>query len=171
MPKRVFAASLTAMMLASFAAQAQPAAQDGLDTWKAGLQMGTAWAGVATSQGGIRVTAYCGDKTSAAANPAIQAGPSLTISMEKVTPPQGAKTIRLLIDGKATTLPVSIEQRPDAVDFDWTPSRAFDAARMRALLTSLRSAKRFELEVAGAARDVPLAGVRQALDDEIVTCR
>lgn len=171
MPQLAFAASLAAVLLSGFAAQAQPAGRNSLDKWDAGFKMGTAWAGVATSNGGIRVTAFCGDKKAAAANPAIKAGPYLSIAMGKISPSQRTKTIRLVIDGKATEVPVAIERVPDAVTFDWTPSRSFDAAKMRGLLTTLRAADSFRLEIAGAARDVPLTGIREALSDDIVACR
>lgn len=171
MPLRTLPASLVAITLSGFAAQAQPAGVNAPDTWQAGFQMGTAWAGIATSNGGIRITAYCGDRKAAAANPAIKAGPSLSISMGKVSVPSAAKTIRLVIDGAVTDLPVRVERVPDAVTFDWAPSQSFDAGRMRALLTKLRNAKSLELEIAGASREVPLANIGEALDPDLIACR
>lgn len=171
MRKPVFVMAL-AVLLAGFAARAQPGGEVRLDHWGSGYQMGTAWAGITTSNGGIRLSVFCGDREAAAANPAIRSGPSLLVAISKISPPRDARALRFVVDGKATALPVTIEQVPDAVNFHWKPSRAFDARNMSVLLADLRKAKRFHLvAVAGAEREVPLEGVREALSDDIVACR
>lgn len=158
-----------AFMLAGFGATAQPGGH--LDVWSSGYQMGTAWAGVATSDGGIRLSIFCGDKEAAAANPAIKAGPSLQVAVSKISPPRKAKSIRLVVDRKTTDLPVAIERVPDVVNFDWTPSGAFDSGRMSRLLAELRDARALRLEIAGAVREVPLENIREALSEDIIACR
>lgn len=162
------AGAIGAFMLAGFGTEAQPGGR--LDVWNSGYQMGTAWAGVATSDGGIRFSIFCGDKEAAAANPAIKAGPSLQVAMSKISPPRKAKSIRLVVDRKTTDLPVAIERVPDAVNFDWTPSRAFDTRRMSRLLMELRDARSLRLEIAGAAREVPLENIREALSEDLIAC-
>ncbi|MDX3809280.1 hypothetical protein ACXIUS_09870 [Bosea thiooxidans] len=158
-----------ASMLVGFGALAQLGGR--LDVWSRGYQMGAAWAGVATSDGGIRLRIFCGDKEAAAANRAIKAGPSLQVAMSKITPPRKTKSIRLVVDRKTTDLPVAIERVPDAVNFDWKPSRAFDAGRMSRLLTELRDAQALRLEIAGAMREVSLKNIREALSEDIIACR
>lgn len=158
-----------AFMLAGFGAEAQPGGR--LDAWNSGHQMGTAWAGVASNDGGIGIRVVCGDREAAAANPAIKAGPSLQVAMSKISPPRKASSIRLVVDQRPTDLPVAVEHVPDAVNFDWTPSRAFDARRMSRLLKELRDARSLRLEIAGAVREVPLENVREALSGDIIVCR
>ncbi|WP_439499644.1 hypothetical protein [Bosea sp. (in: a-proteobacteria)] len=160
-----------AVVLAAFlAVSASAQAQERREGWNSGYQMGTSYAGVA-SNGGARVTFYCGDARAAAANPAIRRGPSLEISLSKVSKPRAAAAnLRFVVDGKATAIPVTAESVPDAVNFHWKPPARFDETRMARLLAGLHKAATLSVKVYGAQRDIPLTGVADALSDELLRC-
>jgi hypothetical protein len=159
-------AALAVLLAASGPTQAQ----ERREGWHSGYQMGTSYAGVA-SNGGARVTFYCGDAKAAAANPAIRRGPSLEVALSKVSQRRGAAAdLRFVVDGKATAIPVTAETVPDAVNFHWKPTARFDGKRMARLLAGLRKATALSVEVYGAQREIPLTGAADALSDELLSC-
>jgi hypothetical protein len=138
--------------------------------WNTGYQMGTFYAGVSAGAT-ARFTFYCGDKAAARANPAITGGPYLTIGLPKAPGLDGARTADIVVDGKATRVPVKAEPNGDGVDLTWTPNGSFDAARMRPIVAALRKAKSLAVTAGGTTQAFATAKAADALRDDPLSCR
>lgn len=137
--------------------------------WGSGYQMGTSYAGV--SSGGVRLTFYCGDAAAAKANSAIKAGPYLMASLPRRDAADGLRSLEILIDGKATRIPVTAQSAGKTVELTWEPDRRFGVDAMRPVVQGLRRAGTLSLRAGVEARALPTAGAAEALAEDPLGCR
>ncbi len=137
--------------------------------WGTGYQMGTSYAGVSNAQK-ARLSFYCGDSAAAKANPAIRGGPYLTVSLPKAPALETARSVEVVLDGKATAIPVEPKSDIDSVELNWKPSPAFGLAQMKPVIAGLRKAKAIEVRAAGQSASLPSKGADKALADDPLGC-
>lgn len=162
MSPRIYASGLALLFTVS-AAQAQEFG------WGSGYQMGTSYTGVFDGHK-ARLTFYCGDAGAARANPAITAGPYLTVVLPKVTGLESATTIEVVVDGKTTKVPVAARPDIETVDLTWRPGQVFGGAEMKRLVAALRMAKAIQVKAAGVTASLPVEGAAKALAGDPLSC-
>ena len=157
-------------MLAAVAVAAAGAAGAQEVGWGTGYQMGTSYAGVSNAQK-ARLTFYCGDSAAAKANPAITGGPYLTASLPKAPGLETARSLQIVINGRAKAIPVQSQAEGEMVALNWKPSRAFGLSQMSRVVTALRMASTIELRAGGQSAILPSDGAAKALADNPLGCK
>lgn len=158
------------LIVAALAGAASGSALAQSSSWGTSYNMGTLAVGVSTPDK-VRLSFYCGDSAAAKANPAIQSGPSMEVSLPKAAGLESAKSLELVIDGQATRIPVKAQPDQDAVLLDWQPSQDFDARRMKAVVAGLAKAKAIEIRAGGRTVSLPTQGAAKALGGDPLGCK
>lgn len=161
-PRQIAFAAANLAVLASGAVYAQEAG------WGAGYQMGQSYAGVANADK-ARMTFSCAGRNARVGTG--KGGPSLTVAMPKAKATQTeGRSIEIVVDGKATRVPVRAEPDTDMLAFVWTPDPSFGVASMRPVVAALRKAKTIEVRAAGATLAFPARKAGEALKDDPLAC-
>jgi hypothetical protein len=136
--------------------------------WGSGYQMGQSYAGVSNIDK-TRLTFSCAGRN-ARVDPG-KGGPSLTVAMPKAKAMQAqARSVEIVVDDKATRVPVRAEHDNDMLAFVWTPGSSFGTASMRPVVAALRKAKTIEVRAAGATLVFSAQSADEALKDDPLTC-
>jgi hypothetical protein len=136
--------------------------------WGSGYQMGQSYAGVGNAEK-ARMTFSCAGKNARVG--AGKRGPSLTVALPKALARQAeARSIEIVVDGKATRVPVRSQPDIDTLEFVWTPDRGFGTASMKPVVAALRQAKTIEVRAAGATLVFPTQKASEALAEDPLAC-